>query len=100
MANPSTPERFGLRVDRVWIWKEGQETRAAEGPRPRPEAIEYMRVMSRQEMEKLAGDEGVDVQQMLNSMQRTIDGQRANIARLSGEREPPHCPTCSCGMRR
>jgi len=42
-----------------------------------------MRVLSRQEVEKLASSEGVDVMQMVNSQLRTIEGQRRHIARLT-----------------
>jgi hypothetical protein len=45
------------------------------------QAIEYMRVLSRQEVDKIAGD-GIDVQQYINSLLRTIEGQRRHIARL------------------
>lgn len=27
---------------------------------------------------------------------RTEEGLRAELARLRGPREPPHCPTCGC----
>lgn len=46
------------------------------------QAVEYMRVLSRQEVEKLASDEGVDPMQLINSLHRTIDGQRKHIAQL------------------
>lgn len=47
------------------------------------QAVEFMRVLSRQEIEKLASDvEGVDTQQLLNSQQRTIEGQRKHIGIL------------------
>ncbi len=42
---------------------------------------EYMRVLSRQEVDELAG-EGVDTQQYINSLRRTIEGQRKHIASL------------------
>lgn len=45
-----------------------------------------MRVLNRAEVERLGkSDEGVDVQQQLNSMQRTIDGQRKTINRMARE---------------
>ncbi len=45
---------------------------------------EYMRVLSRQEVEKLAnGAEGVDALQWINSLLRTIEGQRQHIALMS-----------------
>jgi hypothetical protein len=77
----SSKERFGLSVDRIWVWNQGGETRAQAGPRPCNEACEYMRVLSRREIEKLAGD-GVDVQQFINSLLRTTDGQRQQISAL------------------
>jgi hypothetical protein len=80
-------ERFGLRVERVWVWLEGEAIRAHAGVRPHPEAVEYMRVLSRHEVEKLSGDEGVDTQQLINSLYRTIEGQRKHIARLGGSGE-------------
>lgn len=68
--------------ERVWI---GQDTVGLlfYGPhRPeRGEAVEYMRVLSRQEVDKLAG-EGIDVQQYINSLLRTIEGQKRHISRL------------------
>jgi len=72
------------RVDRVWVWWEGREPRIAfTKPLPRHNAVEYMRVLSRQEVEKLANDfEGVNVQQYINSLIRTIEGQRKHIAQL------------------
>lgn len=71
-------------VDRVWLWWEGRELRA-DFAKPRllnGVAVEYMRVLSRKEVEKLASDEGVDVMQMVNSLHRTVEGQRKHIARL------------------
>jgi hypothetical protein len=55
--------------------------------RPGIEAVEYMRVLSRAEVEKMGGcDEGVDLQQVLNSLTRTIEGQRREIQRLTHRR--------------
>jgi hypothetical protein len=69
-------------VDRVWIWPNERGGLCVSITKP-PEshAVEYMRVLSRHEVEKLAG-EGVDVQQYINSLLRTIEGQRRHIARL------------------
>jgi hypothetical protein len=98
--------RRGLAIERVWIEKRpGGELRVTQGPRPSPDAVEYMRVMARDEVEKLAfSEEGIDTQQLLNSYLRTIEGQRREIRRL----RPPcicapgsarsDCP--SCGDRR
>jgi len=68
-----------LRTDEhVWITYGGEVFRE----RPKTiQAVEYMRVLSRQEVEKIAGD-GIDVQQYLNSLLRQIDGQRREINRL------------------
>ena len=71
------------RVDRVWIWWEGREPRIGfTKPLPRHNAVEYMRVLSRHEVEQLASSEGVDVMQMVNSQLRTIEGQRRHISTL------------------
>lgn len=68
---------------RVWVWWEGREPKLGlTKPLSRHNALEYMRVLSQQEVEKLASDEGVDVMQMVNSLHRTIDRQRKHIAKL------------------
>jgi hypothetical protein len=60
---------------------------------PHGQAVEFMRVLSRQEVDKLANDaEGVDAMQWINSLLRTIEGQRKHIARLTDQ----HGPTCIC----
>lgn len=72
-----------LTEGRCWIWWD-EEHRAQVSftkPLPRHEAVEYMRVLSRQEVEKIAG-EGIDVQQYINSLLRQIEGQRRHIDRL------------------
>jgi hypothetical protein len=78
-------ERSG--ADRCWIWRDSahypQVALSRPDPRLYPTAVEYMRVMSRQEVEKLANSEGVDVMQMVNSQLRTIEGQRREIRRLN-----------------
>jgi hypothetical protein len=77
-------KRLGFRVERLWVWKEGRVLCVREGSRPTviPVATEYMRVLSRQEVDKIAG-EGVDVQQYINSLLRTIEGQRREIRGLN-----------------
>jgi len=71
------------RVDRVWVWWEGREPRIGfTKPLPRHNAVEYMRVLSREEVERQAADDGVDVQQLINSLRRTIEGQRHQIASM------------------
>lgn len=71
-------------ISRVWVWWEGREPRLGfTKPLPRHNAVEYMRVLSREEVEKLAaGEDGVDMTQLLNSHLRTIEGQRRHIAQL------------------
>jgi hypothetical protein len=51
------------------------------------QAVEYMRVLSREEVEKLANGEGVAVQQYINSLVRQIEGQRRHIAELNKKLE-------------
>ena len=76
-------ERSG--ADRCWIYRDGyhyaQVTFTKPDTRLYPTAVEYMRVLSRQEVDKIAG-EGIDVQQYINSLVRTIEGQRRHIERL------------------
>lgn len=80
MSEARTEEK---RVSRVWVWWEGREPRMSfSKPLPRHQAVEYMRVLSREEVEKLAGGEGVDTQQYINSLLRTIEGQRRHIETL------------------
>lgn len=67
----------------VWVWWEGREPRIGfTKPLPRHSAVKYMRVLTREEIDKLAGGEGVDTQQYINSLLRTIEGQRRHIGRL------------------
>lgn len=88
-------ERSG--ADRCWIYRDGyhhaQVTFTKPDTRLYPTAVEYMRVLSRQEVEKLAGGEGVDTQQYINSLLRTIEGQRRHIRELQAQlpkaEEPP-----------
>jgi len=70
--------------ERVWVGRDAigsliiYPTRVYHG-----QAVEFMRVLSRQEVETLANDaEGISVQQYINSLRNTIDGQRKHIARL------------------
>lgn len=79
-------KRLGLDIERVWVWRDaGGALRCASGARPAAAAVEYMRVMSRDEVEGLALREGCDSQQFLNSVRRTIEGQRREIARLNAK---------------
>lgn len=81
-AKAVEPDRSRL-IDRVWIWPDELGSLYASVTRPpKADAVEYMRVLSRREVDKLAGD-GVDVQQYINSLLRTIEGQRRHIARLN-----------------
>lgn len=71
--------------ERVWVGQDAIGGLMIYPRRPHPadnQAVEYMRVLSRQEVEKLASDEGVDPMQLINSLHRTIDGQRKHIAQL------------------
>ena len=79
-------ERNG--ADRCWIWRDGYHYPQVSFTKPEShiKSVEYMRVMTRAEMEKAAGgEEGVDLMQMINSMQRTIEGQRKTINRMAKE---------------
>jgi hypothetical protein len=77
---------------RVWVWYDEHEFMHASFTKPIHAAVEYMRVLSRAEVDKLASYEGVDTLQLINSLHRTIDGQRKHIARLTAQ----HGPTCIC----
>ena len=73
-------------AERCWIWRNAFHEPCVSFTKPDPKvhpSVEYMRVLSRQEVEKLANDfEGVNVQQYINSLMRTIEGQRKHIAQL------------------
>ena len=88
-------ERSG--ADRCWIYRDGyhyaQVTFTKPDKRLYPTAVEYMRVLSRQEVEQLANSEGVDVMQMVNSQLRTIEGQRKHIATLQRKIEELENPS-------
>jgi len=77
-------ERNG--AERCWIYRDGyhyaQVTFTKPDPRLYPTAVEYMRVLSRHEVERQAADEGVELQQLMNSLHRTVDGQRRHITSL------------------
>lgn len=76
-ADPRIPER-------VWIYCDALGGLMLARQKPiTPHAAEFMRVLSRQEVDKLAGgEEGVDRQQYVNSLLRTIEGQKKHIAHL------------------
>lgn len=79
----STDERHG--AERCWIWRNAFHEPCISSTRPDPKvhpSVEYMRVLSRQEVEKLASGEGIDTQQYINSLLRTIEGQRKQIASM------------------
>jgi len=80
-----TDERNG--ADRCWIWRDSYHYPKVSFSKPDPKvhpSVEYMRVLQRHEVEKLANDAGgVDTQQLINSLQRTIEGQRKHIAELN-----------------
>lgn len=74
--------------DRVWVGPDAIGGLMLYRTHPEHwQALEYMRVLSREEVEKLANDEGVNMQQLLNSYRRTIEGQRREIARLNSRVE-------------
>lgn len=78
-------ERSG--APRCWIWRDSYHYPQVAFSKPDsklyPTAVEYMRVLSRAEVEKLAfGEAGVDPMQLINSLHRTIDGQRREINSL------------------
>lgn len=94
-ANPTSngcvqgrDERSG--ADRCWIYRDGYHYAQVAFSRPDPKlyptAIEYMRVLSRAEVDKLwQSQEDVDGLQLVNSLMRTVEGQRKHIARLQQE---------------
>jgi hypothetical protein len=72
--------------DRVWVGRDAIGGLMIYPKMPdHRQAVEYMRVLSRAEVDKLASYEGVDTLQLINSLHRTIDGQRKHIARLQRE---------------
>ena len=84
-------ERSG--ADRCWIWRDSFHYPKVSFTRPDPKvhpSVEYMRVLSRQEVDKIAG-EGIDVQQYINSLLRTIEGQKRQIASM--QRRVEECRT-------
>jgi hypothetical protein len=84
-------ERTG--ADRCWIWRDHMHYPQVAFTKPDRvhKAVEYMRVYSREEVERLADTEaGVDTQQLINSLYRTVDGQRREINRLKAKLEALH----------
>lgn len=77
-------ERNG--ADRCWIWRDGYHYPQVSFSRPDPKvrpSVEYMRVLSRDEIDRLwQSQEGVDAMQLVNSLMRTVEGQRKHIRRL------------------
>jgi hypothetical protein len=90
MANQSNEKRVARDerdgADRCWIWRDSMHYPRVSFSKPDPKiqpSVEYMRVLARAEVDRLAfGDEGVDAMQLINSLHRTIDGQRREINRL------------------
>lgn len=79
-GNPTDQDRLRHLVpDRVWVGMDaiGGLVLYRDQPAHRA-AIEYMRVLSRQEVDRLY-NEGVDVMQLVNSLHRQIEGQRKHI---------------------
>lgn len=85
VEHKSTDERVEKQrlPEECWIWRRPDHHLEVNFTRPPDvhEAVKYMRVMSRQEVDKIAG-EGVDVQQYINSLLRTIEGQKRHIASM------------------
>ena len=53
---------------------------------------EYMRVLSRQEVERLLNSEdGCDARKYIKSLERQVEGQRKHIARLEAEKKAHRC---------
>ena len=79
--------------DRIWVGKADQNSLWALAEKPFAlVGVEYMRVLSRQEVERLLNsEEGCDTQQLLNSLYRQIEGQRLHIARLEAEKKAHRC---------
>lgn len=103
MANIPTEKRLDERsgAARCWIWRDSyhyaQVSFSKPDPKLYPTAVEYMRVLSREEVEKLAFSEaGVEPMQLINSLHRTIDGQRREINRMRTEIEKYKAWAASC----
>ena len=72
--------------ERVWVGKDAIGGLMVYPRMPdHRQASEYMRVLSRAEVEALAESlDGCDPMQLINSLNRTIEGQRKHIATLQG----------------
>lgn len=93
MSGPQGNKADKRMPDSVWIWRDNFGLLFYGDKRPeRIECIEYMRVLSRQEVEKISG-EGIDVQQYLNSLLRQIEGQKRHIATLTRKVEELENPS-------
>ena len=83
-------ERSG--AERCWIYRDSYHYPQVSFVKPGKhiQAVEYMRVMSRDEVERLGfGEDGVDAIQLINSLHRTIEGQRRHIASLQAKVNRP-----------
>lgn len=103
MTHPTTEKRLDERsgAQRCWIWRDShhyaQVSFSKPDPKLYPTAVEYMRVLSREEVEKLAFSEaGAEPMQLINSLHRTIDGQRREINRMRTEIEKYKAWAASC----
>jgi hypothetical protein len=80
-------ERSG--ADRCWIWRDGHHYAQVSFTRPDPKlhaSVEYMRVLSRPEVERAAsGEDGVDSMQLINSLHRRVENQLREINRLKAQ---------------
>lgn len=78
-------ERSG--ADRCWIYRDGyhyaQVTFDKPDVRLYPTAVEYMRVMSWKEIEKLAAREGIEADRYVSVLHARSEIQRREIARLN-----------------
>ncbi len=87
-------ERSG--ADQCWIYRDSyhypQVTFTRPDPRIYPGAVEYMRVLTKGEVEKLLNsEEGCDTRQYIKSLERQVEGQRKHIARLEAEKKAHRC---------
>lgn len=92
-------ERSG--AERCWIWRDSYHYPKVSFSKPDrqlyPGAVEYMRVLSRAEVERLAeGDDGCDTQQYMNSLHRRIENQLREINRMRTEIEKYKAWAASC----
>jgi hypothetical protein len=81
MSEPEDP----VSVERAWIWYEGREPRV--GFTKPPESFphqtrEFMRVLTKQQLTKLAETQGVELDAYATTLYRICESQRRHIAHL------------------